>query len=98
MFKQGDSSIRQKIDLRDLRDQRIFTWQSIIEVLNLFNILTLEQVFWKMKTYFKKSKYSFSVQSTTIESAAFPCTMPCCQIEWGVYKIEQWREGWSKFC
>ena len=46
-----------------------------------------------MKMYFKKSKYSFSVQSTTIESAAFPCAMPCCQIEWGVYKIEQWREG-----
>ena len=45
MFKQGDSSIRQKIDLRDLRDQRIFTWQSIIEVLSLFNILTLKQVF-----------------------------------------------------
>ena len=37
-------------------------------VLSLWISLTLKQVFWKTKTFFKKLKYRFLVESTTIES------------------------------
>ena len=39
---------------------------------NVFNILTLKQVFQKTKTFHKKLEYRFLVQSTTNESATFP--------------------------
>ena len=50
--------------------ERVFMWQSV-EVLNDFNPLTLKLVFWKTKTFFKKSEYPFLVDSTKIESASF---------------------------
>ena len=45
-------------------------WQSG-EVSNVFNTLTLKQIFWKMKTYFKKLEYHFLVETTKIENASF---------------------------
>ena len=45
-------------------------WQSV-EILNVFNTLTLKQIFWKTKTFFKKLEYSFSVESTKIENESF---------------------------
>ena len=58
------------ISLR-LRDRHVFLWQSL-EILNVLNNLTLKQIFWKMKTFFKKLEYRFSVESTKTESALFP--------------------------
>ena len=46
-------------------------WQSV-EILNDFNTLTLKQIFWKTKTFFKKLEYRFLVESTKIENASFP--------------------------
>ena len=46
-------------------------WQSV-KVLNVFNTLTLKQIFWKTKTFFKKLEYRFLVESTKIENASFP--------------------------
>ena len=46
-------------------------WQSV-EILNVFNTLTLKQIFWKTKTFFKKLEYRFLVESTKIEKASFP--------------------------
>ena len=46
-------------------------WQSV-EILNVFNTLTLKQIFWKTKTFFKKLEYCFLVEGTKSESAAFP--------------------------
>ena len=46
-------------------------WQSV-EILNIFNTLTLKQIFWKTKTFFKKLEYRFLVESTKIENASFP--------------------------
>ena len=40
--------------------------------LDVFNTLTLKQISWKMKTFSKKLEYRFLVESTKIESAAFP--------------------------
>ena len=60
-----------KIALR-LRDRHVFMWQPL-EILNDFNTLTLKQIFWKRKTFFKKLEYSFLVESTKIESAIFLC-------------------------
>ena len=59
-----------KIALR-LRDRYIFMWQSL-EIFNIFNTLTLKQIFRKMKTVFKKLDYSYLVESTNIETATFP--------------------------
>ena len=43
-------------------------WQSV-EILNVCNALTLKQIFWKTKTFFKNLEYRFLVEST---SASFP--------------------------
>ena len=59
-----------KIALR-LRDWHVFMWQSV-KVSNVFNTLTLKQIFWKTKTFFKKLEYRFLVESTKIENASFP--------------------------
>ena len=54
-----------------LRDRHVFMWQSV-KVSNVFNTLTLKQIFWKTKTFFKKLEYRFLVESTKIENASFP--------------------------
>ena len=54
-----------------LRDWHVFMWQSV-EVLNVFNNLTLKQIFWKTKTFLKKLGYCFLVKSIKIENASFP--------------------------
>ena len=46
-------------------------WQSV-KVLNVFNTLTLIQIFWKTKTFFKKLEYRFLVETTKIENTSFP--------------------------
>ena len=46
-------------------------WQSV-EILNVLNTLTLKQIFWKTKTFFKKLEYRFLVERTNIENATFP--------------------------
>ena len=58
-----------KIPLR-LRDRHVFMWQSV-KVLNVFNTLTLIQIFWKKNTFFKKLEYSFLVETTKIENTSF---------------------------
>ena len=45
-------------------------WQSV-KILNVFNTLTLKQIFWKAKTFFKTLEYCFLVESTKIENASF---------------------------
>ena len=54
-----------------LRDRHAFMWQSV-KVSNVFNTLTLKQIFWKTKTYFKKLAYRFLVEATKIENTSFP--------------------------
>ena len=34
--------------------------------------LTLKQIFWKTKTFFKKLEYRFLVETTKIENTSFP--------------------------
>ena len=46
-------------------------WQSV-EILNIFNTLTLKQISWKTKTFFKKLEYGFLIESTKIENVSFP--------------------------
>ena len=40
--------------------------------MNVFNTVTLKQIFWKRKTIFEKLEYQFLVQSTKIEKTIFP--------------------------
>ena len=44
-----------------------------MKVSNVFNTsLTLKQIFWKTKTFFKTLEYRFLVEATNIESTSFP--------------------------
>ena len=45
-------------------------WQSL-EILNVFNTLTLKQIFWKTQTLLKKLEYRFLFKCTKIKNAAF---------------------------
>ena len=54
-----------------VRDRHVFIWQSV-EILNVFNTLTLKQNFWKTKTFFKKLECRFLIENTKIEHASFP--------------------------
>ena len=60
-----------KIVLR-LTDRHIFIWLSL-KILSVFNTLTLKQFFGKTETTFKKLENCFSVKSSAIENATFPC-------------------------
>ena len=46
-------------------------WQSL-EIFNVFNTLTLEQIFWITKIFFKKLEQHFLFEKTKIKSASFP--------------------------
>ena len=58
-----------KIALR-LRDRHVFMCQPV-KVSNVFNALTLKQILWKTKSFFKKLEYSFLVETTNIENTSF---------------------------
>ena len=45
-------------------------WQSV-KILNVFNTLTLKQIFWKTKTFFEKLEYRFLVEGSKIENSLF---------------------------
>ena len=59
-----------KITLR-LRNWYVFGWQSR-EILSVFITVTLKQVFWKTKAFFKKLECFVLVESPVIESPTFP--------------------------
>ena len=59
-----------KISLH-LGDRHLFIWQSV-KVSNVFDTLTLKQIFWNTKTFFKKLEYHFLVEATKIEITPFP--------------------------
>ena len=54
-----------------LRDRHVFIRQSV-EILNIFNTITLKQTFWKTKAFFRKLEHRFLVESTKTENASFP--------------------------
>ena len=43
-----------------------------MKVSNVFNTLTLKQIFWETKIFFKKLEYLFLVEATKIENTSFP--------------------------
>ena len=53
-----------------LRDRHVFMLQSV-KVSNVFDTLTLIQIFWKTKIFFKKLEYRFVVETTKIENTSF---------------------------
>ena len=59
-----------KIVLR-LRDGHVLVWQSM-EIFNVFNTVTLKQIFWKKNTFMKKlPEHRFLLERTKIENATF---------------------------
>ena len=63
-----------KIILR-LRDRHVFMWQSV-EILNVFNTLTLKQIFWKTKTFLKKWSTVFKLQALRLKTHHFHTKSP----------------------
>ena len=59
-----------------------------VETSNVFNTLTLKQIFWKTKIFLKKLEYRFLVESIKIKEKSFPykTVIPAAnvlrQIEW----------------
>ena len=53
-------------------ERSVCFYVKISESFKHFNTLTLKQIFWKMKTFFKKLEYCFLVETTEIESTSFP--------------------------
>ena len=49
----------------------VFMRQSV-KVSNVFNTLTLKQIFRKTKVFFEKLEYSFLVETIKIENTSFP--------------------------
>ena len=47
-------------------------WQSL-EILNVFNTLTLKQILWKTQTLLEKLDYRFLVENVKIENGLLPC-------------------------
>ena len=45
-------------------------WRSV-EILNVFNTVTLKQGFWKTKTFYTELECHFLIESTKIENASF---------------------------
>ena len=43
-----------------------------VQILNFINTLTLKQIFWKTKTYFKKLVNRFLIESTKIANVLIP--------------------------
>ena len=68
-------------------------WQSL-ETLNVFNTITLKQIFFKTKTFLKRQDYCFLVESIKIEIATFPYKITLSEhnvktIELGVNRTER---------
>ena len=59
-----------------------------MKVLNVSNALTLIQIFWKTKTFFKKLEYRFLVETTKIENTSFPFKTALSEAN---VKITEWR-------
>ena len=66
-------------------------WQSV-EILNDFNTLTLKQIFWKRKIFFKQLEYRFLVESTKNETASFPYKTAISKAN---VKIERWEQNYN---
>ena len=59
-----------------------------MKVLNVFNTLTLIQIFCKTKTFFKKLEYNFLDKTTKIENTSFPfkTALSEANVKVGVYR------------
>ena len=83
-----------KIVLR-LKDRHVFMSQSL-EILNVFNTLTLKPIFSKTKIFFKKLKYPSSVESTRIEHALFPYETVLSETNVKINRMESTRWAYKK--
>ena len=62
--------------LRSIIHSIITFYVQSVKILNIFNSLTLKQIFWKRKTFFKKLEYCFLVESTKNEKRHFHTKLP----------------------
>ena len=86
------ASVLLKNSTRDFQDSPPFErsacfYMTITQNLNVFNTLTLKQIFWKAKTFFEKLDYHFLVESSKIESASFSYKTPISEAKFKTNKI-----------
>ena len=62
-----------------------------MKVLNVFNTLTLIQIFWKKNTFFKKLEYSFLVETTKIENTSFLFKTALSEANVKTMAVIEWR-------
>ena len=62
-----------------------------MKVLNVFNTLTLKQIFENLNVFLKKLEYPFLVENTKIENASFPCKIVISEAN--VKTIECWLQN-----
>ena len=79
------------------RDHHVFMRQ-LVEISNVFNTLTLKQIFWKTKTFFKKLEYCF-LKTLRLKTYHFHTKLPyqkpmLRQIKWVSTKWTHHKE-WS---
>ena len=69
-----------------------------MKVLNVFNTLTLIQIFWKTKNFFKKLEYRFLVETTEIEKTfSFKTALSKANVKTNRMATKKWTydEDWS---
>ena len=67
-----------------------------MKVSNVFNTLTLKQIFWKTKTFFKKLEYRFLVETTKIENKSFPFKTALSKANVKTYRIATTKWTYQK--
>ena len=78
-----------KISLRFSNGIGMFLCDKSLEILTVFNTLTLEQIFWITKIFFKKLEQHFLFETLRLKAHHFHTKLPyqqpmLRQIEWGV--------------
>ena len=71
-----------------------------MEILNVFNALTLIQIFWKTKNFLKKLDYRFLVETTKIENTSIPfkTALSEANVKTNRMATTEWRLQKVEFC
>ena len=69
-----------------------------MEILNVFNTLTLKQIFGKTETFFKELEDRFLVENTKIENVSFPYETATSEVIVKTYRMGNTKWIHRKLC
>ena len=67
-----------------------------MKVLNVFNTLTLIQILWKLKNFFKKLEYHFLVEAIKIENTLFLFKTPLSEANFKANRMATTKSTYHK--